>query len=180
MSGIIRKIKRIWYVYIKKDTTKFARMLGVRVGEHGQILTDPVKAFGTEPWLVTLGDHVDVTADVQFLTHEGGIWVARGLKKELNEYDKFAPIKVGNNVMIGIRSIIMPGVTIGDNVIIAANSIVTKDVPSNSIIGGMPAKKISDLDKFMSRIEENTVLTKRMTQEEKRVYLMEKFPEWFA
>lgn len=52
------------------------------------------------------------------------------------------PITIGNNVWIGDRAIILPGVTIGDNVIVAANTVVTKDIPSNAIVGGSPCRII--------------------------------------
>lgn len=179
MRGFFKTLEEIFYVYICNDTVKYAKKLGVKMGKECQILTDPRNAFGTEPWLVTLGNHVDVTAGVTFLTHEGGIWVARGLKEKLKEYDYFMPIKVGNNVMIGIDSAIMPGVTIGDNVIIAAKSVVTKDIPSNSIVGGIPAKKIADLDGLIEKIEKGCVPTKKMSAAEKYEYLKKEKPEWF-
>lgn len=53
-----------------------------------------------------------------------------------------APIIIGNNVFIGMRSIVMKGVTIGDNAIIGAGSIVTKDIPANCIAAGIPCKVI--------------------------------------
>jgi len=52
------------------------------------------------------------------------------------------PIIIGNNVWIGTRVIILPGVQIGDNTIIGAGAVVTKSFPANSIIGGNPAKII--------------------------------------
>jgi acetyltransferase-like isoleucine patch superfamily enzyme len=57
------------------------------------------------------------------------------------------PVIIGNNVWVGMRSIIMKGVRIGDNSIIAAGSIVTKDVPSCQLFGGNPAKFIRSLDR---------------------------------
>ena len=86
-ESIVKKIVQIYLYRIKRDPISLARWLGVRIGEGGQILDNPVTVFGTEPWLISLGNHVDVTAGVRFLTHEGGIWVARGLKPELNMYD---------------------------------------------------------------------------------------------
>lgn len=50
------------------------------------------------------------------------------------------PVVVGNNVWIGTRVIILPGVRVGDGAVIAAGSVVTKDVPENAIVGGVPAR----------------------------------------
>lgn len=55
------------------------------------------------------------------------------------------PITIGNDVWIGGNATILPGVTIGDNVVVAAGAVVTKDVPANTLVGGVPAKKIKDL-----------------------------------
>lgn len=179
MGHIIDGIAMLYHCYIKRDKLEYAKKLGVKMGKDCQILANPYHCFGSEPWLITLGDHVDVTEDVKFFTHDGGIWVARGLKPELNEYDSFKPIKVGNNVMIGVRVQIMPGVVIGDNVIIGGGAIVTKDIPSNSIVAGTPARKISDLDKYLGRLEENIVPTKHLSQADKRKWLMKHRKEWF-
>lgn len=55
------------------------------------------------------------------------------------------PVTIGDDVWIGGNVTILPGVTIGSNVIIAAGAVVTKDVPSNTLVGGVPTKKIRDL-----------------------------------
>lgn len=56
------------------------------------------------------------------------------------------PVTIGNDVWVGGNATILPGVTIGNNVIVAAGAVVTKDVPSNTLVGGVPAKKIKDLE----------------------------------
>jgi len=56
------------------------------------------------------------------------------------------PIHIGNDVWIGGNVTIMPGLTIGNNVVIAAGAVVTKDVPNNSLVAGVPAKKVRDLE----------------------------------
>jgi acetyltransferase-like isoleucine patch superfamily enzyme len=58
-----------------------------------------------------------------------------------------SPVVIGNNVFVGMRVIILKGVSIGDNSVIAAGSVVTKDIPSNQVFGGNPAKFIKQLDK---------------------------------
>ena len=56
------------------------------------------------------------------------------------------PVNIGNDVWIGGNVTILPGVNIGNNVVIAAGAVVTKDVPDNSLIGGVPAKIIREIE----------------------------------
>lgn len=60
-------------------------------------------------------------------------------------------VTIGNNVFIGRNAIITRNVTIGDNVIIGVGSVVTKDCESNSVYAGVPAKRIMDLEKYLSK-----------------------------
>lgn len=145
-----------------------------------RITENPRKAFGSEPWLVKLGDHVSISADVRFLTHEGALWCVRGMDPDSANADFFSPITVGNNVFIGVHSLIMPGVSIGDNVIVGAHSVVTKDIPSNVVVAGVPARQISSIGGFIEKISKKEVVpTKYMKQEEKKKYLQKIHLEWF-
>ena len=56
------------------------------------------------------------------------------------------PVHIGNDVWIGGNVTILPGVTIGNNVVVAAGAVVTKDIPDNCVVGGVPAKKIKDIE----------------------------------
>jgi acetyltransferase-like isoleucine patch superfamily enzyme len=109
--------------------------MGVRVGKNCNILSDPYRVFGSEPYLVTVGDHVEITSGVQIITHDGGAWVIRD-DDGCGDIDVFGRVKIGNNVFIGLKAMILPGVTIGDNVCIAAGSVVTKSIPSGEVWGG--------------------------------------------
>lgn len=86
--------------------------------------------------------------------------------------DFFGKIKVGSNVYIGNNTLILPGVTIGDDVVIAAGSVVTKSVPSSTIIGGNPAKVIGHLEDFERRMFEFNIDTKGMNDKAKKDYLL--------
>jgi acetyltransferase-like isoleucine patch superfamily enzyme len=71
-----------------------------------------------------------------------------------DDYDKWIktdPIIIGNNVWIGMGSVVLPGVQIGDNVIIAANSVVNKSIPSNSIAGGIPCKVLKEKSPYKGK-----------------------------
>lgn len=64
---------------------------------------------------------------------------------DAGDYDRWVktgPITIGNNVWIGMNAVVLPGVHIGDNVIVAANSVVTEDIPANSIAAGSPCRVI--------------------------------------
>lgn len=56
-----------------------------------------------------------------------------------------APVNIGNDVWIGGNVTILPGITIGNNVVVAAGAVVTRDVPDNTLVGGIPARKLKDL-----------------------------------
>ena len=100
---------------------KLLRKSGVKIGEECEIYKDVV--FGSEPYLIEIGDHVRITNGCKFITHDGGVWVIRQLMDD-NEIDLFGKIIVGNNVHIGMNCIIMPNVKIGNNVIIGCGAVV--------------------------------------------------------
>lgn len=180
IKRVLDKIQEIYYIYVKRDKVQYALKLGVKAGGYCRIIENPKLAFGSEPWLITLGEHVSVSAEVRFLTHEGAVWCARRISPRYENSDCFLPIRVGNNVFIGIHSLIMPGVTIGNDVIIAAHSVVTKDIPDGVVVAGVPARQISTMEKFMDQMsEKETVPTKQMKPEEKKSYLQNLHPEWF-
>ena len=176
----IKMIEMIWYTYIRRNRNLYAKKLGVKMGDECEILANPYICFGSEPWLIKLGDHVRITEGVKIYTHDGALWVVRYLIDHLANADAFLPVKIGNNVMLGVRCQVMPGVTIGDNVIVGAGSIVTKDIPSNSVAVGCPAKVICSIDDYLEKNKNKIVLTKNMSQKEKRDFLLKSKPEWFV
>ncbi|MFA9492825.1 acyltransferase [Streptococcus sp. E17BB] len=150
----------------------YLRSQGVKIGNNCEIYKSA--QFGSEPYLIQLGNHVRVNAGVNFVTHDGGLWVLRNhpkYKEVFAQADRFGKILVKDNVHIGTNAMIMPGITIGENAIVATCAVVTKDVPPNTIVGGVPARIIESLDEYASKMEGKIVLTKGMTSEEKRQFL---------
>ena len=100
-------------------------------------LSTPVAIHGG----VTLGDGCLIGHQVVFATLDHG----RASEDRGVMYP--APIRLGKNVWVGSNSTILRGVTVGDNAIIAAGSVVTKDVAANTVAGGVPARYIRDIDR---------------------------------
>jgi len=124
--------------------------------------------------LIIMGDNVKITNGVRFVTHDGGVHVIRN-KYNMHNIDKFGTIVIGNNVFIGINSIIMPNVVIGDNVVIGAGSIVTRDIPNNTIVCGFPAKEVKNIEEYYVSIKDDLDNTKMMYNAEKKRYLTDKY-----
>lgn len=160
-------INRILDFYRRKvwSCNRYARYIGVKVGKNSLLST---KYFGSEPYLIEIGNDVRVTADVKFFCHGA----ARVFRKEKPNFDFFGKIKIGNNVYIGNNALLMPGVTIGDNVIVAAGSVVTKSVPNDSIVGGNPAKVIGNVKEFGERMDAFNVNSKNMSAKSKKNFLL--------
>ena len=167
VNVIFDKIKK------HKNPIKYWREKGVKIGDRCEIYTSA--SFGSEPYLIKIGDHVRINSGVSFVTHDGGVWVLRNMKEEYRDIDMFGKIVVGDNVHIGTNSIIMPGVTIGNNCIIGCGAIVTKDIPDNSIAVGVPARVIKTIEEYETAHCDDFEHTKMMSSEEKRAYLEKKY-----
>lgn len=150
-------MKRIKYILNKLyrriiGEYRWAVKNGMKAGK-GCIFPDST-AFGSEPYLIKVGDRVRCSFGVVFLTHDGGTWAFRR-DKEYHNLVKFAPIVVGDDTFIGARATIMPGVHIGKNCVIGTGSIVTKDVPDGSVYAGVPAKFICTTKEYADKTKAN-------------------------
>ena len=179
--GVKEVLKKIAYGkrYSSETYIDYLRRIGVKIGEDCTIYV-PSKTLIDEqyPWMITIGNHVRINAGVQLITHDGGYWVLRdkssGFGNEFVNMDYLARITIGNNVHVGTNAIIMPGVKIGDNCVIACGAVVTKDVASNSIVGGIPAKYIESIDEYAAKARLKGIPTKGMTAKEKEIYFLKK------
>lgn len=152
---LLHLVTRLYY-----SPEQYARKQGVNIGKNCWIGS---LNFGSEPYLVTIGDHVQITDHVAFFTHGGG-WVFRN---EIPDMDFFGKIIVKDNVYIGSGSYILPGVTIESNVIIAARSVVTKSIPEGVIVAGNPARIIGTIEDYKNKIVKYNLKTKNLSAIEK-------------
>ena len=96
---------------------------------------------------INIGDDVTLAPRVHILAHDAST------KRHLG-YTKIGLVEIGNKTFIGAGTIIMPNTKIGTNCIIGAGSLVTKDIPDNSIAVGVPAKVINTTDKYLAKEKE--------------------------
>jgi acetyltransferase-like isoleucine patch superfamily enzyme len=159
ISMLIKYIYTKYLVYRANAYTLpdiYRKYYGINIGE-GCVFTGKNISFGSEPYLIQIGNKVRITADVKFETHDGGVGIFRDEYPGINIYGQ---IKVGDNSFIGHGSIIMPGVTIGSNVVIGAGSIVTKSIPSNSLAVGIPARVIKSIAEYKASSLKKAVFIK--------------------
>ena len=168
-------INRLEFYYVNRSQSakiNYLRKQGAKIGR-GTKLNCTTNAFGTEPYLVEVGEMSYFSAGVQMFTHDGGVMVLNhmgffGGKK----MDKMGRIKIGNNVYIGTNAMILPDVTIGDNCVIGAGAIVTKNIPSGSVAAGVPAKVICSVEDYGNRAKNKVYPTLGMPHQEKKKFLM--------
>lgn len=146
----------------------FARKSGVKIGKNCRIYSCK---FGSEPYLISIGNNCEITSGVIFITHDGATWVFREEKKFTGT--KYGPIIIRENCMVGMNTIILPNVEIGPNSIVGAGSVVTKDIPSNSVYGGNPAKFICTIDQYLENCKIKD--TGKISSKNKKNILLKKF-----
>jgi acetyltransferase-like isoleucine patch superfamily enzyme len=138
-------------VVCRGSKVAYLRRLGVRVGREVALLNE-VRQFGTEPWLIEIGSRVNVAAGVVFVNHDGPSRVfRRGIEGGSIFGNRFGTIRVLDNCVIGTGAVLLPGVTIGPDSIVGANSVVTKDVPPRTVAAGLPARVVCTLDEYEAR-----------------------------
>lgn len=140
-----------YLILVTKGNVAYARYVGVVVGNDCRIYTT---SFGSEPFLISIGDRVTITSGVKILTHDGSTCL---VKRNGRRYQYYAPVKIGNDVFVGVNSILMPGITVGSKVVIGAGSVVTSDVPDNSVVVGSPARIISSFSDLEDKVVSNYV-----------------------
>lgn len=142
---IVRKI-RLRYGS-EKSVNTILRKMGMRIGENTRVYTLRIPG---EAWLVRIGDHCAIGPDVTFVTHNANTI----FQHKYETLTGFGCIDLKDYTYVGVNATIMPNVTAGPNCVIGAGSVVTKDVPPNTVVAGNPAKVICTIDEYEEKCRE--------------------------
>lgn len=148
MFRLIKKVFRELSKY--RNPTKYLRKNGATVGE-GVKFEPPFYGSGKELKYLHIGDKSCFSSRVTFIFHDGSNVVPEHLGLSKPGIRKVLPISIGSNCFIGNRAMFLPGSSIGNNCIVAAGAVVTKQFPDNSVIGGVPAKIIESLGSYLEK-----------------------------
>lgn len=149
IKDIVRKI-----IYKECSSSQayisYMRSRGAKIGDRVTVFSPKTTNIDmTRPWLIDIGNDVQITEGVTLLTHGYDWAVLKGVYGEI--LGSGGGIQIGNNVFIGMKTTILKGVHVGNNVIIVANSLVNKDIPNNCVVAGNPARVIMPLDKYYEK-----------------------------
>jgi acetyltransferase-like isoleucine patch superfamily enzyme len=149
ITKILSKFKKflgLFEVKAKKQKTFSKYKIG-NVKHHNTIID------GLIPQMVKIGDDFISAPGSMILAHDASLFNHIGCHR-------IEKTIIGNKVFLGANAIIMPGVTVGDGAIIGSGSIVTKDVPSFTVVAGNPAKIISTVQEYITKCEAKNILFK--------------------
>ena len=158
--AILKRYYKILYMFnpekYKEKYPIFLHKIGIDISEnyyatkHGFIA--PSVVFDANDYsLISIGDATTISSEVVFLTHDYSI--SKGLKMIDPELSGrfLKPIRVGSNCFVGMRTILLPGTVLGNNVIVGAGAIVKGVFPDNVVIGGNPARIICNTDEWAQK-----------------------------
>ena len=142
--------RRIFKKQAVVETDPFAELekRGLKIAASSKkIMHSPWGIDRTFPWLIEIGEDCLISTNVVIMAHDASTALPIG-------YTKIGRVSIGNHVFIGQGSTILCGVSIGDNAIIGARSLVNKDVPANCVYGGNPAKFICTFEEYREKKKE--------------------------
>lgn len=155
------KIYKFIFIYFERWTSpyffnKILRLEGIDVGE-GTIFYGPktMTIDRERPWMLKIGSYCKITSGVTLLTHDYSRSVLRRVYGEI--IGEAGVTEIGNNVFIGVNSIILMGTKIGDNVIVGAGSVVSGNVPDNVVIAGNPARIVCSLEEQYEKCKKRSL-----------------------
>ena len=159
LSTLLQKL-HFYLIPTQKGRTRYVikhKDMFHSVGEN--LLFQPRK-FPADPESLSIGNNVKIAANVAFVNHDIVHYMLNCKFKTTEFLSSRGCIEIGDNVMIGAGVTILPNVKIGNNVVIGAGSIVTKDIPDNSVAAGIPCKVVGSFDDFVEKRKKVKVVHK--------------------
>ena len=145
--------QKLWFFLIPSSgaRTKYIRKHAHLFRHVGEKLFWQPRKFPTDPEHISIGNNVKVSASVSFINHDvTGVMLNH--KYNTREFQRLRGcIEIGDNVMIGAGVRILANVRVGSNVVIGAGSVVTKDIPDNSVAAGIPCKVVGSFEDFVEK-----------------------------
>jgi len=145
-----------------RNNNKLMRKLGIQIDGEPIYISATVSFDGTDYGLIAIGDKTVISSGVRVLTHDFSVsrmlYAVGRLKADEKEISISSPVKIGSNVFIGARSILMPGTVIGDNVVIGAGSVIRGKLEKNGIYIGNPAVKIRTIEEQLAKYDKKGLI----------------------
>ena len=164
---LLSKIYRFFFPI--DEVTKYRRM-GVQIGDHSYLGSN-VSIDYSHYWLISIGENVKIGPNTLILAHDTSTKTVLG-------YTRIGTVIIKDNVFIGSKSIILPNVVLGENSIVGAGSVVTKNVPANTVVAGNPARIICSTQEYYDKVrnmmcsqntfDESYTIRKNVSEEKKR------------
>ena len=161
---IILKIHTIWRSIYDKAYIEVCKQRGMKVGKDVIFIEAP--AFGSEPYLIEIGDRTKITAGATFINHDGAMYTIRSMEK-YKDARNFGRIKLGKNCFVGNNCTFLPGAQMGDNCILGAGSVLNSSMPDNTVYAGTPARFICTIEQYGDKALENNVMYPRDLEKER-------------
>ncbi|UPT76867.1 acyltransferase [Sulfurovum sp. XGS-02] len=145
-----------------KNNNILMKKLGMKIEGDPIYISATVSFDGTDYSLIEIGDKTVISSGVRVLTHDFSVsrmlYAVDRLKANEKEKSILSPVKIGRNVFIGARSIVMPGTVIEDNVVVGAGSVVRGRLEKNGIYIGNPAVKIRTIEEQLIKYEQRGLI----------------------
>lgn len=147
---LLSKIREFYARRSSESLRMYFIKKGIRIGE-GSIFRSPSSAYIDimRPSLISIGCNVDMNRNFTIMAHDFSHRVFVPLYGEF--LSSSGEVKIGNNIYFGTNVTVLKGVTIGNNCIIGAGSVVSRSIPSNSVAAGVPCKVICSIEDYYQK-----------------------------